>query len=129
MLQNLAVLLRHQGHRKGTEHLAASHVQGSSNKTSLWCPESCVMSMAEFGWLCQDQAGHRCGPYQQCLIHVRIWHGLDGRCLACSIQRLLQQLLQQGGVAEGQPRQPLAEGGDALLQATCSRGQVGSDAW
>ena len=69
------------------------------------------------------------GPHQQCRIQMCIWHSLGWRCLARCIQWLLQQLLQQSGVAKGQPRQPMAEGGDALLQATCCGGQVGSDAW
>ena len=78
-----------------------------------------MMNMADSGWPCQARAGHHCVPHQQRLIHVRVWHGLDWRCLSRRIQRLLRQLLHQSGVAKGQPQNPVAEGSDALLQATC----------
>ena len=79
------------------------------------------MNLADSGRPCRDQAGHHCVTHQQRLVHVRVWHGLEWRCLGRRIQWLLRQLLDQSGVAKGEPPYPVAEAGDALLQATCCR--------
>ena len=107
--------------KEGTHTWLPAMSRAAAPKTRLWCPESCMMNMADSGGPCQDQAGRYCVPHQQRLVHVRVWHGLDWRCPGRCIQRLLRQLLHQGGVAKGQPPYPVAEAGDALLQATCCR--------